>query len=124
MMFHEGTAEENMAPKLEIPTSVLAALGLMGCTIASDCLSMTACLDWFETGDPDTGDTWAVCLSVVDSNETGQDTGCDSGDTGCEPPETSEQTGRRGADLAARAEALAGVAEALPDDVLARLQRE
>ncbi len=114
-----------MAPSSKIPTSVLVALGLVGCTHSSVCLSFAPCLS--DTVDHDTGDTLGACLSIAESGDSGQDTadtGCDSGDTGCEEPETSEALGRRGVSLADRAGALLALAPVLPDDVLARLKRE
>lgn len=113
-----------MAPESKVPTSVLVALGLVGCTYSQACLSMKAPED---TSLADTDDTWGVCLSIAESGDSGQDTaetGCDSGDTGCSEPDTSEVVGRRGVGLAERAGALEQVACGLPDDVLARLRRE
>ena len=117
-----------MPPTFEIPTSVLVALGLTGCIYSQVCLSMTPCLDQMETDQPDdTGDTYAVCLSVVDSQETGDtaDTGCDSGDTGCAEPidDTAPVGGRRGATIAQRTRAIEALVDTLPVDVLARLLR-
>ncbi len=114
-----------MAPDGKIPTSVLLALGLAGCTHSSVCLSYAVCLQ--DTYDGDTDDTWGVCLSIAESGETAVDTadtgdtGCDSGDTGCGEPETSAVVGRRGAGVAERTQAVRALTEALPRDIVLRL---
>jgi hypothetical protein len=114
-----------MTPESKIPTSVLVALGLVGCTHSQACLTMVPCLDQVETGDPDTGDTTSqVCLSTVDTSDTadtGPDTG-ETGDTGGEPTqEVPAQLGSRPFERIAALDRLEGT---LPDDVIARLQRK
>jgi len=111
-----------MTPDGKIPTSVLLALGLVGCTHSQVCLSFAPCLA--DTLNQDTDDSWGPCLSVAESGETAldtADTGCDSGDTGCDEPETSEVVGRRGVGLAERARAVRDLTEALPQDIFQRL---
>ncbi len=111
-----------------LPPAVMVALGLTGCIHSQVCLSVAVCLDQVETDAPDTGDTFSVCLSTVDTQETGDtaDTGCDSGDTGCaddQPEDTAPVPGRRGVALSERARAVAALADSLPQDVLERLRR-
>jgi hypothetical protein len=107
-----------MAPENKIPTSILVALGLVGCTTSQACLSMKAPED---TSVADTDDTWGVCLSIAETADTNADTGCDSADTGCAEADTSEQRARRGDGLADRAEAIEQARARIPRDVLDRL---
>ncbi len=109
----------------KIQSAVLAAIGLLGaaCTQMQTCLSMSVCLDQVETDEPqDTGDTFAVCLSTVDSD----DTACDSADTGCGSEDTDEARSRRSPSLLERSDLRRrlGREGVLPGDVLDRLNRE
>ncbi len=107
-----------MAPKIDVPSAVLVALGLAGCTHSQVCLSYAVCLD---TDVQETGDTWGVCLSIAETAETG-DTG-DTGDTADTGPDTQEQRGRTGEGLGEHAETVERLADQLSDDVLSRLRQ-